>query len=71
MACHKLSRNRPVGSVAACKGTHGRIRLLVAARSRFAEDALAEAVAARTRQAIILGAGPSAQRISSRPSPRS
>ncbi|MFB8282738.1 class I SAM-dependent methyltransferase [Nocardia colli] len=37
--------------------THGRIRLLVAARSRFAEDALAEAVAAGTRQAIILGAG--------------
>lgn len=39
------------------RDTHGRIRLLVAARSRFAEDALAEAVAAGTRQAVILGAG--------------
>ncbi|MFI6999165.1 class I SAM-dependent methyltransferase [Nocardia sp. NPDC050175] len=39
------------------RDTHGRIRLLVAARSRFAEDALAEAVAAGTGQAVILGAG--------------
>ncbi|PXX59722.1 methyltransferase (TIGR00027 family) [Nocardia tenerifensis] len=36
---------------------HGQVRLLVAARSRFAEDALAEAVAAGTTQAVILGAG--------------
>ncbi|MEU7145782.1 class I SAM-dependent methyltransferase [Nocardia sp. NPDC046473] len=39
------------------RDTDGRIRLLVAARSRFAEDALAEAVAAGTEQAVILGAG--------------
>ncbi len=33
------------------------LRLLIAARSRFAEDALADAVARGVRQAVVLGAG--------------
>jgi len=33
------------------------MRLFIAARSRFAEDALAKAVASGTRQAVVLGAG--------------
>src|SRR5262249_45711809 len=34
-----------------------RMRLFVAARSRFAEDSLARAVARGVRQAVVLGAG--------------
>jgi O-methyltransferase involved in polyketide biosynthesis len=33
------------------------LRLFVAARARFAEDALASAIASGTRQLIVLGAG--------------
>jgi methyltransferase (TIGR00027 family) len=36
---------------------HRRMRMFIAARSRFAEDAIAQAVARGVRQAVVLGAG--------------
>jgi O-methyltransferase involved in polyketide biosynthesis len=35
-----------------------RMRLLIAARSRFSEDTMANCIASGTRQVVVLGAGP-------------
>jgi methyltransferase (TIGR00027 family) len=46
-----------IGKFRAADPEQGRLRLFVAARSRFAEDSLARAVARGVRQAVVLGAG--------------
>lgn len=46
-----------VAQFEAADPARGRMRMFVAARSRFAEDCLAEAVARGVRQAVVLGAG--------------
>jgi methyltransferase (TIGR00027 family) len=44
-------------AIEAADPARGRMRMFMAARSRFAEDCIAEAVARGVRQAVVLGAG--------------